>query len=535
VESVGLDSPLEKSLDPRGQQGSSNLNTARQPLAGVVFWLAALACLVHFLFNSRYGYFRDELYYAACGQHLAWGYVDHAPLVALIARLSRMLLGDSLFALRFLPALSAGAKVLLAAWIVRELDGRRFAQLLAAVCILFAPIYLTFDNFLSMNAFEPLFWMLCAAIFLRIVRSRNQRLWLLYGLVAGVGLLNKHSMLFFGFGMLLGMLLTPERRIFRSGQFWLGGLIAFLIAVPNFIWEAQHAWPTIQLLRTVAEIKNAPVTPAQFILQQGLLLSPLEVPVWLTGLLCLFFVPWARRFRVLGWAYLLTLLLLVVLKGKIYYLAPAYPMLLAVGAIQFERWVELRGWRWLKPATFAPIALAGLTAAPLAMPILPVEQAVAYSKFWNVERVEVERMPRGELPQLFADMFGWQTQAAVIARVYQSLPPEDRAKAGILTWNYGEASALDYFGPALGLPRAISGHNQYFEWGTQGHTGEVMIVYGFPPGQEARFREEWGSVQQVATIDSAYALPEERNLPVYICRNPKQPLPQAWPRFRWLG
>ena len=177
----------------------------------VAVCFAVAACLVHFLWNGRYGYFRDELYYAACGQHLAWGYVDHAPLIAVVARLSRMLFGDSLHALRFFPALSAGAKILLTGWIVRELGGRRYAQILAGTAMLLCPIYLTMDNFLSMNAFEPVFWMLCVAISLRIIRTGNDRLWLWFGLVAGIGILNKHSTLIFGLAFFLSLIVTRQR------------------------------------------------------------------------------------------------------------------------------------------------------------------------------------------------------------------------------------------------------------------------------------------------------------------------------------
>src|SRR5258708_30997269 len=184
------------------------------PLDKSVYVLAALAVFVHCLFNSKYGHFRDELYYAACGEHLAWGYVDHAPLVALASRISRRLFGDSLFALRLLPALSAAPKVWLAGWMAREVGGARFAQFFAALLVLLAPIYLTFDNFLSMNAFEPVFWMACAAIVLRIVNGGSPKLWLLFGAVTGLGLLNKHSMIFFASGIVAGLLLTSARKQF---------------------------------------------------------------------------------------------------------------------------------------------------------------------------------------------------------------------------------------------------------------------------------------------------------------------------------
>src|SRR6266481_3893843 len=212
---------------------------------------AVAACAVHLLWNGRYGYFRDELYYAACGQHLAWGYVDQAPLIAVIARMSRMLFGDSLHALRFFSALSSGAKILLTAWIVRELGGQRYAQILAATAMLLCPIYLTMDNFLSMNAFEPLFWMLCVAISLRIIRTGNDRLWLWFGVVTGIGILNKHSMLIFGLAFFLSLLVSRQRALLRTPWIWLGAFISFLIFLPNFIWEAKNHWPTIEILRNV--------------------------------------------------------------------------------------------------------------------------------------------------------------------------------------------------------------------------------------------------------------------------------------------
>ena len=227
----------------------------RAPLDNSVYLIAALAVFVHFLFNSKYGYFRDELYYAACGEHLAWGYVDHAPLVALASRVSRGLFGDSLFALRLLPALSAAPKVFLGGWMAREVGGARFAQFFAGLLVFLAPIYLTFDNFLSMNAFEPVFWMACAAIVLRILNGGSPRLWLLFGLVAGIGILNKHSMLFFGSGIAIGLLLTSARKQFARVEIWMALSIAFLIFLPNLLWEIRNGYPTIALLHTVIGTK----------------------------------------------------------------------------------------------------------------------------------------------------------------------------------------------------------------------------------------------------------------------------------------
>lgn len=501
-------------------------------LSGWVYTLAAAATLLHFLFNGRYGYFRDELYYAACGEHLAWGYVDHAPLIALIARLTRALLGDSLFALRFFPALAAAAKVYLAGWMAREFSGGRFAQFLAALTVLLAPIYLTFDNLLTMNAFEPVFWMTCAAILLRILNHGSGKLWLWFGLVAGIGTLNKHSMLFFASGIFAGLWLTAERREFARKWVWLGGALAWLVLLPNPLWEMRNGWPTIVMLHTVIGTKYARVTPWEYLWQQSLLTHPLTVLIWLAGLWHLLRDPAGRKYAALGWAYLVVLAELIVLHGKIYYLAPAYAMLLAAGAVWIELRILPRAGRWLKPAIVAPLAAGGLVAAPLAMPILPVEMAVKYSRFWDVDAVRVENMPMGKLPQLFADMHGWREQVQGVAQVFHALPEEERPRCAVLAYNYGQAAAVDYFGPAYGLPKAISGHNQYGFWGSRGYSGEIVIAIGFT---EERLRDLFAEVAPAAREETRYAMPEEADLTIYVCRKPRRPLKEVWKKLRWLG
>ena len=522
----------------------------------VAVCFALTACVVHFLFNGGYGYFRDELYYAACGQHLAWGYVDQAPLVAVVARLSRMLFGDSLRSLRFFPALSSGAKILLTGWIVRELGGRRYAQVLAGTAMLLCPIYLTMDNFLSMNAFEPVLWMLCVAIALRIIRTGHQHLWLLFGLVAGIGILNKHSTLLFGFAFSLALVATRQRRLLQSVWIWAGALIAVALFLPNMLWEIHNHWPTPEILRNVDQYKNAHVSWLGFIGQQALLIHPLATPICLAGLWYFLWSRQGREFRFLGWTYLFLLLQLLIFRGRIYYLAPAYPMLFAAGAVAIESWIETMvraplaypesqggnrpdrtgpqsaNWNWMKTAILAPLVVGGLVAAPLAIPILPLETAVAYANFWDVNRVRVEIQPSGKLPQFFADMMGWQQQVDVVAGVFQSLPADDQPKAAILTRNYGQAGAIEYFGASYGLPRPISGHNNYYLWGPQQYTGEVVITVGIPM---EKLQPLFQHIELAATIRNDYAIPEENNLPIYICREPKMTLQKAWPSLKFYG
>ncbi len=501
-------------------------------IAALVTAFAAAAFGLHLLTASRYGYFRDELYYAACGQHLAWGYVDHAPLIAAIYWFTRRLFGDSLVSLRLLPALSAAGKVVLTSWMVRELGGRRFAQCLAAVIVFFCPIFLTMDSFLSMNSFEPLFWMGCVAVAMYIVKGGSPRLWLLFGLIAGVGILNKHSTLFFGLAFFVSLLITSGTRYLKNIWIWLGAAIAFVIFLPNLLWEIRYHFPTIEVLQNAARLKNAPVSWYGFLAEQALLVHPLAFPVVLAGLWFFFRSKAGRSYRFLGWTYVFVLLLMLVLKGRIYYVAPIYPMLFAAGAVWVESKVERSQWQWLQQSILIPLTVGGIVAAPLALPILPVDAAARYSNFWDIHKVRVENYDSGRLPQFYADMFGWQNQAKVVASVYKNLPAEDRGRCTILAANYGEAGAIDYFGGKYGLPRAISPHNNYYLWGPRNGPADVVIAVGM---DLHKLRLLFGDVQQASMIIEPYAIPEESNLPVYVCRNPRVPLSQAWPWLKFFG
>jgi hypothetical protein len=497
-----------------------------------VYYLAGAALLVHIACNGRFGYFRDELYYAACGEHVSWGYVDHAPLAPWLAHFSRILMGDSLAALRLLPALAAAVQTFLAAWIAREVGGGKSAQFLASLAVFFAPIYLTFDNFFSMNSFEPVFWMACAAIVLRILNGGDRRLWLLFGFVAGLGILNKHSMLFFGSGIAVGLLLTAARREYNYRWIWIAAAISFFLFLPNLRWEIQNGWPTIALLRSVSGTKYIRISPWEYVWQQSLLTNPVATPLWLAGLWYLFRDSAGKKYAVLGWAYVAVLVEMILLHGKIYYLAPTYIMLFAAGAVWIERRLLPRAGKWIPYLIVALLLLGAGVAAPLAMPILSVGATIKYARFWDVKAVQVENVPQGDLPQLFGDMFGWQEQVGSVASVYNSLPAMDRRQAAVLAYNYGEASAIDYFGPRYGLPRAISGHNQYGLWGPRDYTGEVVVAIGFT---NARLRQSFEEVVPSAHLSPRYAMPEETNLTVYVCRRPKKSLQSSWSQWRYLN
>jgi hypothetical protein len=510
---------------------AANRNYSTESVLIAVFSLAAL--LVHLLTNRRYGYFRDELYYIACGRHLAFGYVDQPPLSILLLRLSQLFLGDSLFAIRLLPALAGAAIVALTGIIARELGGRGWAIALACSATLCALFYLAVANFFSMNAFEPLFWMGAVYLLVRIINGGSPTLWLWLGVLLGLGLENKHSTAFFSVGILVGLLLASDRRHFAQKYIWLGGVIAFAIALPNILWQARHDWATYELLSNIAHSnKNVALSPAQFIAQQAIFLNPGTLPLWIAGLIWLFGSRDGRRYRVIGIIYLVTLAEFIVLHGKSYYLAPAYPMLFAAGGVAIERVFAVR-LTWLKPVLLATILVAGALFAPVVVPILPPDKLVAYMRAVHFEPPRTETSHTAALPQIFADQFGWREMVGSVAEIYHRLTPEDEKRVAIFCQNYGEAGAIDFFGPKLGVPPAISGHQNYFLWGPRDWTGDVLLVLDTSDEDE---HEQFASVEDLGQIESSpWAMPFERRLHIYLCRDLRISVQELWPRLKtWL-
>ena len=490
---------------------------------------AAVKLLLHLYSGRHYGYFVDELYYLACADHLDWGYVDQPPLIAVIAKIGRGLFGDTLPAIHFIPALAGAGTVLLTGWIARELGGGRFGQGLAALCVLAAPGFLAFDNWLSMNPFEPLFWMGCAAMLIRMIQTGNAKLWVWFGVLAGIGLENKHSMLIFGFGLIAGLLLTPQRRLLRTRWLWIGGLTAFVIFLPNLLWNVQHDFPFLELQQNIRrDGRNVDLSTAAFLGQEIGAMLPLSLPVWLAGLGYFFFEREGRGFRALGWAWVIAATLFITVNPRVYYLFPAFPMLFAGGGVLWEKWLTGRRVQRVKPAYAAALAVFGAVVAPTVIPVLPVETYIRYAAATHLEQPRIENHALGPLPQLYADQFGWEEMAATVARAYHNLPPDVQAKTAIFGQNYGQAGAIDLFGPKYGLPKAISGHQNYYLWGPRGYTGESMIVMG---DRAERLASLFASVEKVGRVEHPYSMPYE-HFDVYYCRGMKKPLQEVWPRLK---
>ncbi len=509
---------------------TSRPETAPQLGLGPAVWGVALATLaLHLATNGHYGFFRDELYFIACGQRLAWGYVDQPTLIALVARVSSALAGDALVLFRLPAALAHAGLVLLTAQLARALGGARPAALMAGLAVALAPVLLVGGHLLTMNSFEPLLWTGAALLLVRLLQSPAAplRLWLALGAVVGVGLLNKYSMAFWTVALVVGLLATPQRTLLRSRGFLAALGLALLLVLPNVCWQWSRGFPMLELLRAGQAGKNAPFAVGSFLGQQLLLLGPATAPLWLAGLAALLAWRPLRPYRALGVGFLVTLALMLVLRAKGYYLAPAYPLLLAAGGCFAEVALPRRA----RAGVLALLGVAGLALAPLGIPVLPVDTYVRYQSALGVEPPRDENHEFNPLSQHFADQFGWPELVDAVAQAVAQLPPEERARAGVYVQNYGEAGALEWLGRERGLPPVLSGHNTYFLWGPRGVTGEVVLVVG--EDDEAELRELFREVTLVGRVPRvANAMPYEQALPIHLCRGLKVPLGELGPRVK---
>jgi 4-amino-4-deoxy-L-arabinose transferase-like glycosyltransferase len=497
-----------------------------------LIWLIALAKLLfHIYFNNRYGYFRDEFNYIACGDHLAWGYVDQPPLIPFLIHISRAVLGDSLRAIRFIPALASSLLVVQAAVLARELGGRRFALLLTAITVVIAPQYLSNGSLLGTNCLEPNLWMGCAYFAILAIKRAGTKdaphNWLWFGVVAGLGMQEKYTIALFGFGVVIGLLLTAQRRTFLNPWIWLGGLAAFLIFLPNLLWNLHYDWPFLQLMHNIrAEGRDVVLGPTAYFVQQMLLVEPLTAPIWLTGLFALLFAQRLKPFRPLGWTYLVCYGILFALHGKNYYLAPIYP-----GAVVIDEAINQKR-AWLKPVIAIVLVASGIHILPITVPVLSPDRFLAYARTLPFKLPVMEHShARAALPQWYADQFGWQEIVDETAVAWNQLTPAERQdeNCGIFAQDYGQAGAIDFLGRNYGLPRSLSGHQTWFLWGPRGYSGNCMIVLD---DRRERLEELWQQVDYVGTsADNPYAL--EKEIPVYICRGAKfGNFAHLWPELK---
>jgi Dolichyl-phosphate-mannose-protein mannosyltransferase len=505
---------------------------ARQPIlltTAVVALLAFTKFAIQFATAGRYGIFRDELYYLACARHLAWGYVDHPPLIAGITWLVAHLFGTSLYALRLLPAVAGALLVWVTAAIASELGGKRFAQWLAAFAILLVPVYLMLNHWLTMNAFEPLLWMTMVWLTLRMLARSAPQYWLPIGALCGIGLENKYSMLLLAVALVFGLLLTPERRILKNRYFLAGAAVALLLFLPNLVWLIHHGFPFLEFERhsrmSGGRIARAPLA---FIADQALMMNPILAPLWIGGLTWLLLSKRASTYRFLGWTFLGIFAPLLFLKAKNYYVSPAYPMLFAAGAVALEQATEQTA-RWARSVYMAAVFLAGLVLAPFVLPILPINDFLAYQQaFGGFTPVLMEKTAPSLLPQQFADEFGWEEMVHKTALAFNRLPNDEKRRTAIFANDYGEAAAVDFFGPRYGLPQAIGKNESFWLWGPRDYTGKTVLVLGSDGTGD---REHFKTVDTVGRVDDPYSRADE-HFDLYLCQDLSTDLHTLWPKLK---
>ena len=488
----------------------------------ILIGLCGTKTLVHLLVVSRYGYHSDELYFLECGRHLAFGYVDHPPLIPWIARIADAL-GGSLFVLR-LPAIAAGTGTMaLTALLVREWGGRWRAQLLALLCLLIAPAQLRTAAMLDIPVVEGFFCTLTAYLVARALSRAERWTWLLAGGALGLAALAKHSSLVWGGALAMGILASPSRGVLAGRWPWFGLVVVFLFVAPNLVWQAEHGFATFEFMSNLRHEVLAEQGRALFVAGQLLYFHPLAVPVWIAGLVFAF-TNRGQAARPFALLFLAIFAFFFVMGGKPYYLGSAYPAVLAAGGVALEDRLAKHAtvWRMLVASLVATGSVLGLFTLPV-LPLRTVDRVIGAVLGWAVPPIALTHDLHG--------MYGWEEHAATIDRVYRSLPADERNQASVLAGSYSQASAVNWF-RAAGTPRAVSGNMTYYLWGPDGERGKVLIAYGFP---REFLERHYRACAVRARIDAPLARPWDTDLPVYVCHEPLRSMAELWSEVRRFG
>ena len=485
----------------------------RRPLAVFAAGPVAVIALVKIAFHlgtaNIYGLHRDEFYYLAGGRRLAWGYVDHPPGTPFLYRVGETVFGDSQLGLHVMPALVGALLAVLAALVARELGGGRRAQAFTAFAVAASPMSLITSHFLSTVSVEIVAWTAATWLVIRLLRTGDVRLWVAIGAVVGLGLLDKHSVLFWVAGMSAGFLLTPARRLLRTPWLVAGVVVAGVIVAPHVAWQIDHGWPTLEFLRHLRQRTSSAENLIEFLPQQLGIIGVVSCVVWIPGVRWLF--SGRNRWRPVAIAWIGVLVLVLLARGKPYYVGPIYPALLAAGAVVVESRWTVQGLRRFAALVLVTEALW----APMFIPLLPASA--------------LETVPLDKVNKDLGGMLGWHRVATTVASVYHSLPADEQAGAIVFTSDYSEAGAVEYWRGSLGLPQPISGHNNYWYWGYgDGHVGTTVFV-GYPESFVRRFFTDVrvGAVLKGPALDD-----QEVGVRIWVCRGQRRPWAAIWPELK---
>jgi len=497
----------------------------------ILLSFAGLAVLIEVIPNlfGGYGYFIDEWYYIACAKRLAFGYVDQPPLALFLLRAMMTLFGESISAIRLLPALAGGVTVFFTGKMARELGGGTFGQGLACLAVIASPAFMIFFGFFSVNAFEYLAWTLSIYFLVRLLKTGDPRYWIYFGVALGLGLETKHTVVLLGFAIAAGLLFTAQRREYVKKEIWIAFAIALLLLLPNLIWQIANGWPSLEFYRNAEIYKNIPTPPLKGLLNQVLLQGPISFPLWLAGLLSLSMSQRWKNFRTVAWAFVVLFAIMIVSKSsRPDRIAAAYPVMFAAGATAVELLILKRKIYFLKPVTAVLILLGGIAMAPIGLPVLSPKALADYSAMLGVVP-KLEKGKSSPLPQWFADRFDWDIAVKTVADIYDRLPPEDKKRAVIFAPDYGHAGTLEFYAKKYELPRVICNHNNYYLWSAADPNADILIAIG---ANRRDLDYLYGKVDSVGVLHGTYAMSWRINMPVYVARAPKIPLSDVWGKVK---
>ena len=491
----------------------------------ILLALAAARLALHCATNWHYGFHRDELGVLDDARFLDWGYVSYPPFTPFVARVALILFGPSLVGLRFFAALAQSVAMVITGLMARELGGRRWAQVVAALAAAVSPMSVCMGTMFQYISFDYLWWVLAAYSVIRLLRSENPRWWLVIGAVLGLGMMTKYTMIFFVSGIVAGVVLTPARRYLMSPWLWAGAVLSLVIFAPNIIWQMQHNFVSLAFLNHI-HARDVEIGRTDGFLVQQLFVSAnlFTLPLWLAGLYFYFVSPAGRRFRALGWMFLVPLVLFFLARGRAYYMAPAYPMLLAAGTVCWNGWLErwsATGARLGRAATWTALTAGAAFSAVTIMPIAPIN-----SWGWRLT---------SRLHDNFTEQIGWPELAQTVARIYAALPEAEKSHTAILAGNYGEAGAINLYGRQYGLPDVISGINTYWWRGYGAQSPEVVILVGFSRESAERFAND---VELAGHVSNPYGVQNEETKDhpdIFVCRGFKKSWPEFWKGFQRFG
>ena len=500
--------------------------------AGIISLFILIKFLIHFYTNifAGYGIFRDELYYLSCASRPALGYVDQPPLSIWFLTIYKFFFGDSVFAIRMVPALFGSLTLWFSYKITKEMGGERSSLIISLSAVLLAPIYLGMNSYYSMNSIDILLWAITFYYLVRLSKKQDDKIWIILGILLGLGLLHKISFLWMCFGIFHSYMILTKGKIFLKKGIWLTAMISGFLFLPFIIWNLTNDLAHLEFIKNAQAFKYSGITRLGFLKDMLLIMNPLSVMIWVPGVFWLFFGNRKKEFKIIG-LIVLTVFLILLLNGKAKaeYISGAMIPLFSAGGIFYE---QFRGKIFRKLISYGiatSIIISGIVFVPLALPILPVETFIRYSNAIGFSQPSAEGKTLESLPQFYADMHGWEKMAKNVSKIYMTIPEKERENTVFWGSNYGKAGAVEYFSSEYPLPRAISPHNNFWIWGLGDKKIKNVIFIG---GRKTDYEKSFGIVKEVLIHRSKYAIPYENNLTIYLCSNPTIDPNEAWQKLK---